>query len=171
MQGYFGDDALTAQTIRDGWLYTGDVGYLSNGELFVCGRIKDIVIANGRKYHPQDLEWAVDDLAGIRRGRVVAFAARRVGLADRVVIVLEPSGAVEAGVLTQSIRQRVADVCGLYVDEVVLVPSGTIGRTTSGKVQRLATRTRYERGEIRESARVQSTKCKVSSNGRAGLST
>ena len=147
MKGYFGDDALTAQTIRDGWLHTGDVGYLSNGELFVCGRIKDIVIANGRKYHPQDLEWAVDDLAGIRRGRVVAFAARRVGLADRVVIVLEPSGAVEAGVLTQSIRQRIADVCGLYVDEVVLVPSGTIGRTTSGKVQRLATRTRYEQGD------------------------
>ena len=89
-------------------------------ELFICGRIKDIVIANGRKYHPQDLEWAVDDLPGIRRGRIVAFAGRRVGLADRVVIVLQPSGAVEAGVLTQSIRQRVADVCGLYVDEVVL---------------------------------------------------
>jgi fatty-acyl-CoA synthase len=148
MTGYFGDDALTAQTIRDGWLHTGDVGYLSNRELYVCGRIKDIVVANGRKYHPQDLEWAVDDLDGIRRGRVVAFATRRVGLADRVVIVLEPSGAVAAGVLTQSIRQRIADVCGLYVDEVVLVPGGTIGRTTSGKVQRLATRTRYERGEI-----------------------
>ena len=148
MKGYFGDDALTAQTIRDGWLHTGDVGYLSNRELFVCGRIKDIVVANGRKYYPQDLEWAVDDLDGIRRGRVVAFATRRVGLADRVVIVLEPSGAVAAGVLAQSIRQRIADVCGLYVDEVVLVPGGTIGRTTSGKVQRLATRTRYERGEI-----------------------
>ena len=153
MKGYFGDAALTAQTIRDGWLHTGDVGYLSAGELFVCGRMKDIVIANGRKYHPQDLEWAVDDLAGIRRGRVVAFATRRVGLADRVVIVLEPSGAVAAGVLTQSIRQRIADVCGLYVDEVVLVPSGTIGRTTSGKVQRLATRTRYERGELDESSK------------------
>ena len=90
----------------------------------------------------------MDDLAGIRRGRVVAFASRRVGAADRVVIVLEPTGAVEAGVLTQSIRQRIADVCGLYVDEIVLVPGGTIGRTTSGKVQRLATRTRYEQGEL-----------------------
>jgi fatty-acyl-CoA synthase len=153
MKGYFGDDALTAQTIREGWLHTGDVGYVSEGELFVCGRIKDIVIANGRKYHPQDLEWAVDDLAGIRRGRVVAFATRRVGLADRVVVVLEPSGAVEAGVLTQSIRQRIADVCGVYADEILLVPSGTIGRTTSGKVQRLATRTRYERGELMESTK------------------
>jgi fatty-acyl-CoA synthase len=55
MKGYLGDAALTAQTVRDGWLHTGDVGYLSNRELFVCGRIKDIVVANGRKYHPQDL--------------------------------------------------------------------------------------------------------------------
>ena len=53
--------------------FTGDLGYLSNGELFVCGRVKDIIIVNGRKYHPQDLEWGVDDLAGVRRGRVVAF--------------------------------------------------------------------------------------------------
>jgi fatty-acyl-CoA synthase len=148
MRGYFGDDGLTARTVRDGWLHTGDVGYLSSRELFVCGRIKDIVIANGRKYHPQDLEWAVEDLGGIRPGRVVAFASRRVGAADRVVIVLEPTGAVEAGLLTQSIRQRIADVCGLYVDEIVLVPGGTIGRTTSGKVRRLATRRRYEMGEL-----------------------
>ena len=58
MLGYYKEDALTAQTIRDGWLRTGDLGYLSDGELFVCGRAKDIIIVNGRKYHPQDLEWA-----------------------------------------------------------------------------------------------------------------
>ncbi|MEO8256743.1 MAG: fatty acyl-AMP ligase [Acidobacteriota bacterium] len=148
MRGYYGDNELTAHAIRDGWLHTGDIGYLANRELFVCGRLKDIVIANGRKYHPQDLEWAVEDLDGIRRGRVVAFAARRVGLADRVVIVVEASGGVEEAILTHSIRQRIADVCGLYVDEIALVPGGTIGRTTSGKVQRQATRVRYERGEI-----------------------
>jgi hypothetical protein len=55
---------------------------------------------------------------------------------------------VPAGALTESIRRRIVDVCALYVDEVVFVPSGTIGRTTSGKVQRLATRMRYERGEL-----------------------
>jgi fatty-acyl-CoA synthase len=148
MTGYYADEALTARTIRDGWLHTGDLGYLSQGELFVCGRIKEIVIANGRKYHPQDLEWAVDDLAGVRRGRAVAFAAQRLGCADRVVIVLEPTGTVPADALTESIRRRIADVCGLYVDEVVFVPRGTISRTTSGKVQRLATRARYERGEL-----------------------
>ena len=67
------------------------------------------------------------------------------------MIVLEPSGTVAADLLAQSIRQRIVDVCGLYVDEVVLVPSGAIGRTTSGKVQRLATKARYERGELTSS--------------------
>src|SRR5436190_6483440 len=83
MLGYYGQDALTAQTIRDGWLHTGDLGYLSEGELFVCGRAKDIIIVNGRKYHPQDLEWTVEDLDGVRRGRVVAFGASEPGRPDR----------------------------------------------------------------------------------------
>src|SRR6185503_16530452 len=131
MLGYYKQDALTAQTIRDGWLHTGDLGYLSGGELFVCGRAKDIIIANGRKYHPQDLEWAVDGLAGVRRGRVVAFGATVHGQADRVVIVAERSGTVAADVLTDEIRRAIGDRFGLYVDEVALVPSGTVGRTTS----------------------------------------
>ena len=61
----------------DGWLRTGDLGYLADGELYVCGRVKDLIIANGRKIHPQDLEWGVDELPGIRRGRTVAFGVRR----------------------------------------------------------------------------------------------
>src|SRR5207247_2539398 len=92
MVGYYNQADLTAETIRDGWLHTGDLGYLSAGELFVCGRAKDIIIVHGRKYHPQDLEWAVDDLPGVRRGRVVAFGVVEPGRADRVVIVAEPSG-------------------------------------------------------------------------------
>ena len=144
MLGYYKQDALTAQTIRNGWLHTGDLGFLSGGELFVCGRLKDIIIVNGRKYHPQDLEWAVDDLAGVRRGRVVAFGSCVPGRADRVVIVVEPSGTVQGEALTESIRRQVGNLFGLYVDDVAIVPSGTIGRTTSGKVQRAATRARYE---------------------------
>src|SRR5262245_18974263 len=144
MLGYYRQDALTAQAIRDGWLHTGDLGYLSDGELFVCGRAKDIIIVNGRKYYPQDREWAVDDLDGVRRGRVVAFGASAAGRADRVVIVVEPNGTVPGEALTEMIRRQVGDLFGLYVDEVALVPSGTVGRTTSGKVQRAATRARYE---------------------------
>jgi fatty-acyl-CoA synthase len=146
--GYYRDQDLTARTIRDGWLRTGDVGYLSKGELFVCGRVKDLIIINGRKYHPQDLEWGVDDLGGIRRGRVVAFGTVDGGKADRAVIVVEPTGTVPADVLTDLIRRRIVDLFGLLVDDVVLVPRGTVARTTSGKVRRAATKLRYERGEI-----------------------
>ncbi len=148
MAGYYNQDTLTAETVRDGWLHTGDLGYLSGGELFICGRAKDIIIVNGRKYHPQDLEWAVDDLAGVRRGRAVAFGAVEHGRPDRVVMVVEPSGTVAVDALIESIRRRISDVFGVYVDEVAVVPSGTVGRTTSGKVQRAATRVRFERGEF-----------------------
>jgi len=148
MRGYHQQPALTARTIRRGWLHTGDLGFLSGGELFVCGRAKEIIIVNGRKYHPQDLEWAVDRLGGVRRGRVVAFGAAQPAGADRVVIVVEPSGTVPADALTDDIRREIVDLFGVYVDEVAIVRSGMVLRTTSGKVQRAATKARYERGEL-----------------------
>ncbi len=148
MLGYYKQNALTDQTVRDGWLHTGDLGFLAEGELFVCGRVKDVIIVHGRKYPPQDLEWAVDGVAGLRRGRVVAFGATEHGRADRVVIVAEPSGTVPGDELADAIRREIGNVFGLYVDEVALVPSGTVGRTTSGKVQRSATKARFERGEL-----------------------
>ena len=144
--GYYNDEETTARTIRDGRLFTGDLGYLSHGELFVCGRVKDLIIVNGRKYHPQDLEWGVAELAGIRRGRVVAFGTASSSGPDKTVVVAEPSGTVPPGELTDAIRRRIVDVCGLVVDDVVLVPSGTVARTTSGKVRRSETKTQYEKG-------------------------
>jgi fatty-acyl-CoA synthase len=152
MVGYYKEPALTKEALSGEWLRTGDLGYLADGELFVCGRAKDVIIVNGRKYHPQDLEWGVDDVAGVRRGRVVAFGLPHAGGPDRVAIVAEPSGTVDADALVESIRRRIGDLCGLYVDEVVLVPSGAIGRTTSGKVQRAATKARYERGDLAATA-------------------
>jgi fatty-acyl-CoA synthase len=148
MLGYYRQDMLTAETIRDGWLHTGDLGCLSEGELYVCGRVKDVIIANGRKFHPQDLEWAVDDIDGLRRGHVVAFGTSESGRADRVVVLVEPKGTASADVLADAIRRRIGDLFGLYVDEVACAPSGTITRTTSGKLQRGAAKARYERGEL-----------------------
>ena len=148
MVGYYRNAGLTAQTIRDGWLCTGDLGYLSGGELFVCGRVKDVIIVNGRKYHPQDLEWAVQDVEGVRLGRVVAFGTTERGARDRVIIVVETNGSVPERDLADAVRRRVNDVFGLFVDDVVSVSGGSIGRTTSGKVQRAATKARYEQGEL-----------------------
>jgi fatty-acyl-CoA synthase len=148
MAGYYNEPALTAEKIRDGWLHTGDLGCSSHGELFVTGRASDVIIAHGRNYHPQDLESAVDDVPGVRHGRAVAFGCGVTGGPDRVVIVIEPSGTVETDDLIASIRRRISDLFGVYVDDVVLAASGTIERTTSGKVRRAAVRARFERGEI-----------------------
>jgi fatty-acyl-CoA synthase len=150
--GYYQNDQLTARTFRGGWLHTGDLGYLSNGELFVCGRMKDVIIVNGRKHHAQDLEWSIDDLAGIRRGRVAAFGTAQTGRPERAVIVVEPNGTVPADVLTDAIRRRIVDLCGLLIHEVVLVRRGMVARTTSGKVRRAATKLRYERGDLEMTA-------------------
>jgi fatty-acyl-CoA synthase len=148
MVGYYREPELTAETIRGGWLYTGDLGYLSAGELFVCGRLKDLIIVNGRKFHPQDLEWAVAGIPGIRRGGVVAFATKKgsgaVSASDRVVMLVEPRGTAAADAIVESVRRRIAAVFGLFVDEVLVVPAGTIGRTTSGKVQRAVARAKYD---------------------------
>ncbi len=154
MRGYYADDSLTAQTIRGGWLQTGDLGYLSDGELFVCGRSKDTIVLNGRKYHPQDLEWAVEELPGIRRGRVAAFATSRPESDDRVVVIAESSGTMPEARLKDAIRRRIVDVCGLHVDDIVLVGAGTISRTTSGKVQRSAAKALYESGDLQGATNV-----------------
>jgi fatty-acyl-CoA synthase len=148
MLGYYNNPDLTSRVIRDGWLHTGDLGYLSDGELFVCGRLKDLIVINGRKYHPQDLEWSVESVSGVKRGRVVAFATEPVEGPTGVIIVAEPSGTVAAASLTAEIRRVVGDLFGLAVGEVVLVGGGRIGRTTSGKVRRAAVRASYERGEL-----------------------
>ena len=148
MQGYLENGGLTRETLSDGWLRTGDLGYLADGELYVCGRAKDLIVSNGRKLHPQDLEWGIDELAGIRRGRAVAFGTVDADGRARIVIVVEPNGTVAAEQLVADVRRRMADLYAVYVDDVVIAPSGTVARTSSGKVQRALTKTRYERGEI-----------------------
>jgi long chain fatty acid CoA FadD26 len=79
---------------------------------------------------------------------VVAFGVSDPGRPDRVVVVVEPNGTVPAAELTDAIRRRVGDLFGLYVDDVAVVASGKVGRTTSGKVQRASTKAEYERGEL-----------------------
>jgi fatty-acyl-CoA synthase len=148
MAGYLAEDSVTSHVIRGGRLHTGDLGYLSDGELFVCGRIKDTIVLNGRKYHAQDLEWAVEELPGIRRGRVAAFGTSRPGSDDLVVLIAESNGAMPEDRLKEAIRKRIVDVCGLHVDDILLVAAGTISRTTSGKVQRSAAKARYESGDL-----------------------
>src|SRR6185503_15732988 len=89
MAGYFEDPMATADALRNGWLQTGDLGYMADGELFVCGRTKDLIIRHGRKYHPPDLESAIAGVDGLRSSGIVVFGLNRVDEADEVIAVLE----------------------------------------------------------------------------------
>lgn len=149
-RGYFNNPDATAATWRDGWLRTGDLGYLADGELFVCGRSKELIIIRGANYYPQDLEATVRELPGVKRGNVVAFTVFEAG-EERLVLVAEADPRETAG-LRQAIATRIQETTGLAVHRVLLVAAGTLLRTTSGKLQRRKMKQLYEQGELVELA-------------------
>jgi acyl-CoA synthetase (AMP-forming)/AMP-acid ligase II len=129
------------------WLRTGDLGFLSDGELFIVGRIKDILIIDGRNHYPDDIEATIQDITG---GRVAAVAVRD-DRSEQLVAILELK---QRGGSAEEVRERfhtvkrevvstVAKVHGLRPTDLVLVPSGSIPITTSGKVRRSACAQRY----------------------------
>jgi fatty-acyl-CoA synthase len=150
-RGYFGDPEATSAAFRGGALRTGDLGYLADGQLFVTGRKKDLIIVHGRNYAPQTIEWSVGAVADVRRGNVVAFARPNQRGTEEVVVVCEARTTDRAG-LARAIRARVADDVGLTVGDVVILPAGFLPKTSSGKVQRARTRTLYLDGELQRIA-------------------
>jgi fatty-acyl-CoA synthase len=150
MQGYFDDPAATEEALAGGWLRTGDLGYLAGGELFVCGRTKDLIIRQGRKYHPADLESAIADVKGLRSTGVVVFGVNHVRGGDEVVVVLEARASLAPDDVADQVRRRVRETAGLEIDRVVVTAPGTIPRTTSGKVRRAETRERLLTGRLEQ---------------------
>jgi fatty-acyl-CoA synthase len=142
LTGYVGG---AASPVAGGWLHTGDRGYLAGDELYLTGRIKDLIIMLGRNYTPEDLEWAAGRVAGVRPGRSVAFS--RPGGHEEAVVVVEPRDEPEEG-LAERVGRAVADAVGLRPSEVLVVPRGTVPKTTSGKLRRGALRDAYVRGEL-----------------------
>jgi fatty-acyl-CoA synthase len=148
MAGYFEDPDATREALRGGWLQTGDLGYLAGGELFVCGRSSDLIIRQGRKYHPPDLESAIADVQGLRPGGIVVFGISRMEEADEVVAVLETRASLTPQEIVDHVRRRVRETAGLELDRVLVAPPGTIPRTTSGKVKRAEARVRFQAGTL-----------------------
>ena len=149
--GYFGNEVATRALWARGWLDTGDVGYFAEGELFLTGRAKDLVIRAGRNLHPEELEQALGELGGIRRGGVAVFASTdsRLGT-ERLVVAVETEldDPDERMALRTSIIRRAVDLSGTPPDEVVLVAPGSLLRTASGKIRRAATRDAFEGGVL-----------------------
>ncbi len=144
--GYYRNPEATAAAIRDGWLHTGDLGYLLDGEVYVTGRIKDLIILNGRNLHPQSVEWVVGEVEGVRKGNVVAFSRPGEG-SEELVVALESKGADEEALRT-AIRAALTRELGLVVSDIVLLPPGGLPKTSSGKLQRRLTRQQYLTGEL-----------------------
>ena len=156
MAGYFGRPEATAAVRRGEWTSTGDLGYFAGGELYVTGRVKDLVIKGGRKFHPQDLEGAAHEVPGIRKGLVVAFdaPAEAGGSGEILVLVAETrEPAAHHAALEQAVSRAVLAAVGTPADRVVLVPPGTIPKTSSGKLRRRETRERFLAGTLAPPAR------------------
>jgi fatty-acyl-CoA synthase len=136
--GYYKKPELTAATFHDGWLRTGDLGYLVDGELVICGRIKDVIIVGGRNVFPEDVERAVGRVEGVRAGNVIAFGVERRSGREGIVVVAE----ARDGAVRDAVADQVREAVGLP-GEVVLVEPGTLPKTSSGKLQRSLCRDRY----------------------------
>jgi len=150
MHSYFRDEESTKACLSDdGWLDTGDMGYMSSGYIFIVGRAKDMIIINGRNHWPQDIEWAVEQLPGFKSGDIAAFAITGPSGEETpaVLVHCRVSDNEERGRLRDEIRERVRAITGI-TPVVELVPPRTLPRTSSGKLSRVKARHLYLTGEI-----------------------
>ena len=150
MHSYFRDEESTRACLSDdGWLDTGDMGYMSSGYIFIVGRAKDMIIINGRNHWPQDIEWAVEQLPGFKSGDIAAFAITGPSGEETpaVLVHCRVSDNAERGRLRDEIRERVRAITGI-TPVVELVPPRTLPRTSSGKLSRTKARNLYLSGEI-----------------------
>ncbi|TPG55365.1 fatty acyl-AMP ligase [Sphingomonas glacialis] len=150
MVGYFRDQASTDACLVDGWLDTGDMGYLSDGYVYIVGRAKDMIIINGRNHWPQDIEWAVEQLPGFKAGDIAAFAITTPGGEETPAVLVQcrSSDDAERVRLREEIRERVRSVTGMNC-VIELIPPRTLPRTSSGKLSRAKARNLYLNGDIK----------------------
>ncbi|VXC87937.1 fatty acyl-AMP ligase [Sphingomonas sp. AX6] len=150
MVGYFRDPEATDACMADGWLDTGDMGYLSDGYVYIVGRAKDMIIVNGKNHWPQDIEWAVEQLPGFKAGDIAAFAITTPGGEETPAVLVQcrTSDEVERKKLHDEIKERVRSVTGMNC-VVELVPPRTLPRTSSGKLSRAKARNLYLSGDIK----------------------
>jgi len=141
--GYWENEEATKRVFVDGGIKTGDLGYMSEGELFVTGRLKDMIIVRGRNYDPTPIEVAAGRVEGIRMGNVAAFSIRG-NPTEQIVVAAEYRYGDPKTIESNIVRAVQAEV-GLTVSEVVLIEAGSLPKTTSGKLQRSATREQYLR--------------------------
>jgi acyl-CoA synthetase (AMP-forming)/AMP-acid ligase II len=149
--GYFNDAEATAAALQNGWLHTGDLGFLSGGELYVTGRLKDLLIIHGHNLMPHELEWLAEAATGgggaVRCG---AFSVAKDQAGEQAVLVVEmvEKDGARLRLLERDIRSRIGRALGLVLADLVFVKRGHLPKTTSGKIQRAELRQHYLQGRL-----------------------
>jgi len=149
MKGYFKEPETTAEFLKDGWLDTGDLGYWLDDELVIVGRAKDMMIINGRNVWPQDIEWTVEHIDGLKSGDSAAILlADSDGVEKPTVLVqARASDPASRAKIAAEVKARVQEAVGVTCD-VVLIPPRSLPKTTSGKLARARAKTMFLSGEI-----------------------
>jgi len=144
--GYYRQPKETAKVMRDGWLHTGDLGYLADGYLYICGRRKDLIIVGGTNIHPEEIEAAAQTVSGLSPGRLVAFGAPndQTGT-EGIIVVIEVARQETLSIpaLEAAVRQRITEQVGLAPQRILSMPRGWIIKTSSGKLSRHQCRAKY----------------------------
>jgi acyl-CoA synthetase (AMP-forming)/AMP-acid ligase II len=152
LTGYYNRPNLTAKAFLDGWYLTGDLGYIADGELYVTGRKKDLIIVGGKNVYPQDLERLAGEVEDVHPGRVVAFGIfnESAGTEDVVIVAeidrdFDPSqqDAPHIMEIAAQIRQQVTTGSDVALRYVYFVPRNWLIKTSSGKIARTANRQKY----------------------------
>jgi 1-acyl-sn-glycerol-3-phosphate acyltransferase len=150
-RGYFRNESKTRDLFHDGWLDSGDRGYVARGDVYITGRVKDIIIRAGRHLYPEVIEQAVAEIAGIRKGGVAVFGVTdQASGTERVIVLAETreTDPVTRAALQARAHEITTDVAGTPPDEIVLAPPRTVPKTSSGKIRRTAAKELYESGRI-----------------------
>jgi 1-acyl-sn-glycerol-3-phosphate acyltransferase len=149
--GYFRDDEKTKQLFHDGWLDSGDRAYVANGEIYITGRVKDVIIRGGHNIYPQELEEEIAAIPGVRKGGVAVFGSiDRASGTEQLVVLAETTESDRAAraKLQARITNVATDVVGTPPEQIVLAPPRTVPKTSSGKIRRSAAKALFEAGRI-----------------------
>jgi acyl-CoA synthetase (AMP-forming)/AMP-acid ligase II len=141
--GYFKREEETRKKLRDTWYFTGDLGFRSQGELYITGRKNDMIIVHGRNYYAHELEFVVNQAPGVKPGRNVAVGYFRADVGSEDVVIIAESDDTHAETLIADIKQRLLDSSGLLPYDVRIVQPGWLVKTTSGKISRNANLDKY----------------------------
>nr|UXE45712.1 4-hydroxyphenylalkanoate adenylyltransferase [uncultured bacterium] len=149
MRGYFDAPEASARALTDGWLDTGDLGVVREGELFLTGRTKDLIIIRGANHAPQEFEDCLYDVGGVRAGCAVALGYHPPGVEGEALLLLVEHGRDSRERLAERVREAVGQRTGIRPHHVEVLPPGTLPRTSSGKLRRQEALRQYLNGELR----------------------